>query len=304
MEQSVIDRIITEVPRDFHMSGSLSQAVLRRIAQLHTEVGAKVSAETGCGLTTLILSHLSQRHTVFTVDFGDSLPNTRNHSLFNSPTTDFVVNPTQISLPRHEFKGELDFVIIDGPHGYPFPDLEYFYFYPRVRTGGILVVDDVHIPTIGHLYDFLCDDSMWEHLGDVETTAFFKRTNAPVLDPHGDGWTSQRYNRRYFSYPQALDAEFGAGWYERDFSSATPSKPDGSKFVHASVVERLLDEREALEQDLAQTRAMLQRERDLHGNVQALQHQLEQATAAVDALRASTSWRITAPLRALRGLVK
>ena len=35
------------------------------------------------------------------------------------------------------------FVLIDGPHGYPFPEIEYFYFYPRLKPGALLVVDDI-----------------------------------------------------------------------------------------------------------------------------------------------------------------
>lgn len=230
-DAEIVEKIIAEVPSDFHASGSLSQAVLRRIAELHRDTNAKVSAETGCGLTTLILSQLSDEHTSFTADFGDSLSKTRDHTYFNRQSTTFVVNSTQISLPTHEFKKELDFVIIDGPHAYPFPDLEYFYFYPQVRRGGVLVLDDIHIPTIGHMYDFMRDDEMWEHLGDVETTAFFRRTAAPTLDPHGDGWPQQRYNRRYFEYPSALDPHYGEGWYEADFGRIPDDVDSPRKFI-------------------------------------------------------------------------
>ena len=196
-------RIINEVGQDFHQSGSLGADVLHRLVDLHVEAGAKTSAETGCGLTTLLLSHLSERHISYTVDDGDSLQKTRDHVLFNPARTRFVLGPSQVTLMRERFEA-LDFVIIDGPHAYPFPDLEYFFFYPHIRPGGVLVVDDVHIPTIGNLRGFLCDDDMWEYLGDVRTTAFFRRTEAATLDPHGDGWPTQRYNRRRFPHQQAL----------------------------------------------------------------------------------------------------
>lgn len=287
----MVETIIREVPRDFHISGSLSPPVLRRIAELHQEVGGKVSAETGCGLTTLILSQLSSSHTSFTVDFGDSLPNTRGHAMFNAPTTEFVVNPTQVSLPRYEFRQPLDFVIIDGPHAYPFPDLEYFYFYPMIRTGGILVVDDIHIPTIGHMYDFLRDDQMWEHLGDVETTAFFKRTNAPLLDPYGDDWPMQRYNRRYFEYPHALNPLFGEDWQRADFGPGGASTPPGAKFHSAKSVDELLNARVSpLEQEIA----------DLQRQIAQARLESEHLRAARDDLLSSTSWRITAPMRAIK----
>lgn len=215
----IVQKIIVDVPREFHGSGSLSHAVLQRIVALHESTGVKVSVESGCGLTTLVLSHLSASHTSFTVDAGDSLQNTRDHELFNRSGTEFVIGPTQVTLPQHQFTQPIDFALIDGPHAYPFPDLEYFYFYPHLRTGGLLVIDDIHIPTITNMYNVLNDDDMWLHLGDVETTAFFERTDAPTLYPHGDGWPQQKYNRRGFPYRQDLEPLFGPGWYDKEFGS-------------------------------------------------------------------------------------
>ena len=297
MGLDIVEQIIHEVSPDFHSSGSLSPLVLRRIAELHRLVGAKVSAETGCGLTTLILSHLSERHTSFTAEYGDSLPKTRRHPLFNPASTRFIINPTQVSLPGHSFPEPLDFAILDGPHAYPFPDLEYFFFYPHVRQGGILVIDDFHIPTIGNMHEFLRDDEMWEHLGDTETTAFFRRTTAPLLDPHGDGWPSQRYNRRYFPYPHALEALYGEGWYQADFGSEKP--PERAKVgIDAGPGE---EERRLLQGKLAAAQAELA---DTQAALAATKEQLRHVSSQVDALQNSTSWRVTAPLRSVKAMLR
>ena len=289
MSLDTVEQIIQEVSEYFHSNGSLYPPVLRRIAELHRQVGAKVSAETGCGLTTLILSQLSERHTSFTAEFGDSLPKTRGHHLLNAASTSFIVNSTQLSLPVYQFPEPLDFVILDGPHAYPFPDLEYFFFYPHVRSGGILVIDDIHIPTIGHMHAFLCDDEMWEHLGDTETTAFFRRTTAPLLDPYGDGWPSQRYNRRYFPYPEALDPLYGKGWYQAAFGDKKPSATSraGSAESPDTGAE---EKRKLLQESLAAAQAELA----------ATKEQLRRASSHIDALQGSTSWRVTAPLRLLK----
>ncbi len=87
-------------------------------------------------------------------------------------------------------------MLIDGPHGFPFPELEYFFFYPHLKTNGLLVVDDIHIPTIGRLADFISEDRMFEKVEFIGATAVFRRTDAPVFDPFGDGWWFQDYNRR------------------------------------------------------------------------------------------------------------
>jgi predicted O-methyltransferase YrrM len=104
-----------------------------------------------------------------------------------------------MTLPSYTQHEPYDIVLIDGPHGYPFPDFEYMLFYPHIKKGGLLVVDDVNIPTIGRLADFLAEDEMWEVVGLVHSTALFRRTQAETLDPTGDGWWTQRYNRRRVS---------------------------------------------------------------------------------------------------------
>ena len=59
-------------------------------------------------------------------------------------------------------------------------------------------MDDVYIPTIGRLFEFLSEDQMFRLREVDDTTAFFVRTEAPLFDPLGDGWWLQTYNTRRF----------------------------------------------------------------------------------------------------------
>ena len=156
------------------------------------------SVETGAGKSTLLLSHLSDRHTVFAVDGGDSVKVTLASDLLNRDHIEFVDGPTQRTLLDYPFAEPLDFVLIDGPHGYPFPELEYWVFYRHIRTGGLMVVDDIHIPTIHSMFQFLREEPMFELVEVVGTTAFFRRTVAPTFDPYCDGWYLQKFNTSRF----------------------------------------------------------------------------------------------------------
>lgn len=186
-----------------HSAGSMPLRTLLRMERLLTG-SSIVSAETGCGKSTIFLSRIAKRHKVFcyddrgqtnsSVDYFMNCPATRQDRL------DLVFGPTQLTLPRYEDHLPYDLVLIDGPHGFPFPDLEYYYFYPHLKTGGLLVVDDIHIPTISRLADFLSEDRMFEKLEFVGSTAIFRRTDAPVFDPLGDGWWLQDFNRRRASF--------------------------------------------------------------------------------------------------------
>jgi hypothetical protein len=198
MPNSLVSEIC-KLPTDFHGAGTVENAVLKFIAKLADEMGAvPQTAETGAGRTTVLFSQLSARHYCFALNNGNSLAMARNSPLFNPNTVTFVEGPTQKTLPRHEFTGKLAFALIDGPHAYPFADLEYYFFYPLIQTGGVLIIDDISIPTIRRMYDIVKREAMFRPIKIVGDTAFLRRTDEPVLDPYGDGWDLQGYNRLHY----------------------------------------------------------------------------------------------------------
>jgi len=191
---------IGRLPPDWHGAGTVEMGVLRAIAQHAASVGPIAhSVETGSGKTTLLLSHLSANHTVFAVDAGRSISQVRESPLLNAATTTFVEGRTQRTLARHEFPHAHQLVLIDGPHGYPFPDLEYFYLYPTLAVGGLLLIDDLKIPSIGRMFDVLKADAMYRLLEVVDgNTGFLQRTDAPLVDPESDSWWLQGFNKPYY----------------------------------------------------------------------------------------------------------
>jgi hypothetical protein len=183
-----------------HHAGSLPLPTLLRIEQLLTGTSL-ASAETGCGKSTILLSRISAKHKVFCLDDRDqesvsSVAYFMNCAATRMETVETVFGPTQLTLPTYADHVPYDLVLIDGPHAFPFPELEYYFFYPHLKTGGLLVIDDIHIPTVGRLADFLSEDRMFEKVEFIGATAVFRRTAAPVFDPFGDGWWLQDFNWR------------------------------------------------------------------------------------------------------------
>jgi len=192
---------IAALPADWHAAGTMGASVLHAIARHAAKRQVLRSAETGSGKTTLLFSHLSAEHKVFALEGDDgSITVVRNSPLLNSSTVEFVEVPTHVTLPNQRFGNKLQLVLIDGPHGYPFPEMEYFYFYPRLDKDALLIVDDIHIPTIHRLYEFLMEDEMFRLIEVVQNTAFFARTESPLFDPYGDGWWVQEFNKRRFPF--------------------------------------------------------------------------------------------------------
>jgi hypothetical protein len=187
---------VTRIAPSLHSAGTFSARTLEAIVRHACAAPVRHSVETGSGASTLLLSHLSGDHTVFAVDGGTgSIRSIETSALLRREVVTFVEGPTQVTLPAHRFSDALQLALIDGPHGYPFPDLEYFYLYPQLQPGALLIVDDIHIPTITNLFNFLRADEMFDLQETVETTAFFRRTEAPTFSTIGDGWWTQGYNR-------------------------------------------------------------------------------------------------------------
>jgi Methyltransferase domain len=190
---------ITALGGRWHDAGTVSRHVLLAIAN-HCEArgGLRHSAETGAGRSTLLFSHLSDNHLVFAKDEGRSLSQTRTSPLLRGEHVTFVEGPTQQTLPNYRFDRPFQLVFIDGPHGYPFPDLEYYFFYPHLETDGLLILDDTNTPSIGRMFDILRADPMYELLEVVDHTAFLRRTSAPMIDPCSDSWWLQGYNSSFY----------------------------------------------------------------------------------------------------------
>jgi len=192
---SLVNEII-RASKDLHLSGTLSRRAYRSLARHLSARRVDYSAETGAGASTLLFSQLSSHHTVFALDGGcGSVNNVRVSPFLKTTTTTFVEGPTQTTLPSYRFDHALQAALLDGPHAYPFPELEYYYLYPHLEEGALLVIDDIQIRSVYNLFCFLKAEEMFELIEVVGKTAFFRRTSVPVFCPTGDEWWTQGYNK-------------------------------------------------------------------------------------------------------------
>ena len=198
---SIVEQIVASgFGKKQHAAMAFPTWVLARIEELLPN-SISASAESGCGKSTILFSNISKHHTVFCLDDSAEPESSVNYfkecSVTKLQNINIVFGPSQTTLPTWKSDHMLDVALIDGPHGFPFPELEYYYFYPKIKVGGILIVDDVHIPTIGRMADVIAEDEMFELVELVAYTAIFRRTNAPTFNPLGDGWVEQNFNRQH-----------------------------------------------------------------------------------------------------------
>jgi predicted O-methyltransferase YrrM len=185
-----------------HRAGSMAISVLESIAR-HCPSDINLSVETGCGKSTILFSRLSKSHLSFALDDREYEHSSVDYFVKCPESArdrcKFVFGPTQATLSSFKFEQPIDVALIDGPHGFPFPQLEYHYLYPHMRAGSLLVLDDIQIPHIHDVFKLLACDDMWS-LIEIPSgqAALFRRTGAPMVNPAGDDWWLQAYNRANF----------------------------------------------------------------------------------------------------------
>lgn len=154
------------------------------------------SLETGCGYSTCVFALTGSAHTCVTPD-GEEVRRVtaycREHEIIMDRVR-FVVGVSQEALPTLVDEGPLDLVYIDGAHGFPYPCIDWFYTEARLRPGGTLLIDDVRIPTVRILHDFLMAETNWRLDHYIGDTAVFRKT---AEADRTSEWLSQCYNRAY-----------------------------------------------------------------------------------------------------------
>jgi precorrin-6B methylase 2 len=176
---------------DFHPWDAMAPAALAGILQRGP---FRRSVETGCGGSSIVLSQASERHVAFAIEGADgTIGELRKRSDLRTENVTFVEGETKDTLPGYRFEGDLDLVLLDGPHAYPMPQIEFAYLFPRIRLGGWLVLDDIQIPSVYELFHFLERESSVVLEEVVVRTAFFRKTG--VVEQGPDGWALQGINR-------------------------------------------------------------------------------------------------------------
>jgi hypothetical protein len=157
----------------------------------HVEPGAR-TLETGCGISTALFALWGTEHTcvVYSQDEVDILSSWAHQREVDLSHLTFEVGPSDDVLPRLE-PTDLDLALIDGSHAFPAAIIDWFYAAGRLRKGGVVVVDDVHLPavTLG-LFEFLARDPRWELIARTDKwAACLRQSSGPLREE----WTDQPF---------------------------------------------------------------------------------------------------------------
>lgn len=185
----LVDRLLADPPA-VHAMGpgaglgvwSTEPACYRFLAEHGT--GGR-TLETGCGISTLLLGAVAADHTCVTPG-QEEVDRLRAHAGAHDldlTRVRFVVEGSFVALPGLAGDGELDLVLVDGGHGFPTPIVDWYYAAGRLREGGLCVLDDVHLPAVRVVTDFLDADPRWERAaGDGKWIAYRRLTGGVLYD--------------------------------------------------------------------------------------------------------------------------
>ena len=153
--------------------------------------------ETGSGLSTLVFALRRTDHVAITPNASEvaAIESYADAHQVLLDRVRFVIEPSDRYLPGCEIQ-DLDLVLIDGKHAFPWPIIDWFYTADRLKRGGVLVLDDLQMPSVGILKDFIAEDPRWQLV-----QSFGRRTLAvrkAVSSVHDVAWHMQPYVvRRY-----------------------------------------------------------------------------------------------------------
>lgn len=181
-----------------HASGTaawdISAAVLDVIAR-EVRPGA-ATLETGAGASTLAFAAAGAEHTAVTPSAGEvaRIRAAAAERGVDLSRVTFREGVSQEVLPH--LSGPLDVVLIDGGHGFPIPAVDWTYTAPRLRPGGLLLVDDVDIWTGAMLVAVMDGEDAFERVAIVRgRTAVYRLTRPFVLREWRDQPTVVRRSR-------------------------------------------------------------------------------------------------------------
>lgn len=156
--------------------------------------------ETGAGLSTLVFARCQTRHLAITPDSNEVQRILEACQKNNWPTAelDFDIGRSETALPLIKSDPEFDLVLIDGGHGFPTPFIDWFYSAGLLKTGGYLIIDDIQLPVVFSLYQFLCSHPHWRITKNyVWQSAVFQK-----ISPHAGHCFEDWYTQTWLKKPQ------------------------------------------------------------------------------------------------------
>ena len=189
----------------------IDEEVLRFLAD-SVEDGNR-TLETGAGCSTLVFAIRRAVHTAVTpseTEIARIREYAESHNV-GLETVRFVAEPSELYLPRCD-EANLDMILLDGKHAFPWPMVDWFFTADRLRRGGLMLLDDAQMQSVAILAEFMSADPGWQLVRNFSgKTLAFRKVRDKVMDVawHMQPWTIGSPFTRPLSFLQRLRGRLG-----------------------------------------------------------------------------------------------
>ena len=148
--------------------------------------------ETGAGCSTLVFAYCGASHIAVTPSASE-IELIKEYAAANQiamSATTFIQESSDQYLPGCDV-ADLDVVLLDGKHAFPWPVIDWFYTADKLKQNGLMIIDDAEMKSVSILIDFMKVDSGWELVENFGgKTIVFKKIR---LLAHDVAWHMQPY---------------------------------------------------------------------------------------------------------------
>ena len=154
--------------------------------------------EVGGGHTTVVFAASVSRHYCVNPDrtANDLIRRFLVEHELSDKALVFVPESSDRALPNLEIEGGVDLALLDGNHSFPFPMLDWHYVDRHLRSGSLLLVDNVEINAVRMLTEYLRGEPAYRLVRKVRGGHRYDcHVYEKVRDQVEAGWSGQTINQ-------------------------------------------------------------------------------------------------------------
>ena len=148
--------------------------------------------ETGAGLSTIVFAASGARHVAVTPEADEEIAvraACRDLGV-EANSVEFVLG-SSVDVLSDLPTDDLDVVLVDGAHGFPYAILDWWQAGRRLREGGLMLLDDAYLPPVLAILDGLRGVNSWRVEGPISDRTVLLRKLSDELPP--SVWPSGRF---------------------------------------------------------------------------------------------------------------
>lgn len=178
-------KVTDELGHEYELNSNLDETEGAFLQKIIRENKPKRTIEVGCayGISSLYICSELQKETDVSHTIVDPFQSTdwKNIGINNLKKAgiDFfklIEQPSEIALPKLlDENMKYDFAFIDGWHTFDHTLIDFFYLNRLTEIGGVIVIDDVGLPSVSKFMRYVLNYPAYEMIGNVDIDVSGKR---------------------------------------------------------------------------------------------------------------------------------